>query len=105
MIRNARVDDVCKVLRRGERVWCKIVYLDYNDNEIGLSMKLVDQRNGTDLDPRGVNYHRYEDEMVEMDNITTGFSNFIEDVSKFGNVNNEDFIKMLMLRAAKQRIP
>ncbi|KAF7991520.1 hypothetical protein HCN44_008891 [Aphidius gifuensis] len=58
-VSSARVDDVCEILQRGERVWCKIVNID-DDGKIGLSMKLVNQGNGIDLDPNGVEWHRNE---------------------------------------------
>ena len=47
------MEDVSEVLQRGERVWCKIIAMG-EDGKIGLSMKHVNQGNGTDLDPNGV---------------------------------------------------
>ncbi|XP_078034549.1 zinc finger CCHC domain-containing protein 17 [Augochlora pura] len=56
-VSNARVDDVAQVLQKGERVWCKIISIG-DDGKIGLSMKYVNQGNGTDLDPNGVELQR-----------------------------------------------
>ncbi|XP_033322554.2 zinc finger CCHC domain-containing protein 17 isoform X1 [Megalopta genalis] len=56
-VSNARVDDVAQVLQKGERVWCKIISMG-DDGKIGLSMKYVNQGNGTDLDPNGVELQR-----------------------------------------------
>ena len=41
------------MLERGERVWCKIISIA-DDGKIALSMKHVNQGNGKDLDPNGV---------------------------------------------------
>ncbi|PBC31312.1 Nucleolar protein of [Apis cerana cerana] len=46
------VDNVTEVLQKGERVWCKVISIG-DDGKIGLSMKYVNQGNGTDLDPNG----------------------------------------------------
>ncbi|XP_008555373.1 zinc finger CCHC domain-containing protein 17-like [Microplitis demolitor] len=53
------VDDVSEVLKRGESVWCKIISIG-DDGKIGLSMKFVNQGNGTDMDPNGVEQQRDE---------------------------------------------
>lgn len=53
------VDDVTEVLQKGERVWCKIVNVT-DDGKIGLSMKVVDQGSGKDLDPNGVQVNQDE---------------------------------------------
>ncbi|KAK0088328.1 hypothetical protein PV325_012326 [Microctonus aethiopoides] len=58
-VSGSRIDDVAEVLQRGERVWCKIISVS-DDGKIGLSMKVVNQGNGTDLDPNGVEMHREE---------------------------------------------
>lgn len=50
---SAHVDDTTEVLQRGERVWCKVISIG-DDGKIALSMKLVNQGNGKDLDPNGV---------------------------------------------------
>lgn len=52
-ISKVNVPDVSEVLAKGDRVWCKIVNTT-DDGKIGLSMKVVDQGNGKDLDPAGV---------------------------------------------------
>ena len=44
-------------MQKGERVWCKIISIG-DDGKIGLSMKYVNQGNGTDLDPNGVQLQR-----------------------------------------------
>lgn len=49
----AHVDNVAEILQKGERVWCKVISVA-EDGKIGLSMKHVNQGNGTDLDPTGV---------------------------------------------------
>ncbi|XP_076234946.1 zinc finger CCHC domain-containing protein 17 [Calliopsis andreniformis] len=56
-VSTAHVDDVAEILQRGERVWCKIISIG-DDSKIGLSMKYVNQGNGTDLDPNGVELQR-----------------------------------------------
>ncbi|XP_076290197.1 zinc finger CCHC domain-containing protein 17 [Lasioglossum baleicum] len=56
-VSTARVDDVAQVLQKGERVWCKVISMA-DDGKIGLSMKYVNQGNGTDLDPNGVELQR-----------------------------------------------
>ncbi|XP_012255120.2 zinc finger CCHC domain-containing protein 17-like [Athalia rosae] len=53
------VDDVGDVLQRGERVWCKVISIS-DEGKISLSMKLVNQGNGTDLDPNGVQLQKDE---------------------------------------------
>lgn len=52
-VSTSRVDDVAEILQRGERVWCKVISMG-EDGKIGLSMKYVNQGNGMDLDPNGV---------------------------------------------------
>lgn len=44
-------------MQKGERVWCKVISIG-DDGKIGLSMKYVNQGNGTDLDPNGVQLQR-----------------------------------------------
>ncbi|XP_031833834.1 zinc finger CCHC domain-containing protein 17 [Nomia melanderi] len=56
-VSSTRVDNVTEVLQRGERVWCKIISVG-DDGKIGLSMKYVNQGNGTDLDPNGIELQR-----------------------------------------------
>lgn len=56
-VSSAHVDDVAEVLQRGERVWCKVITMA-DDGKIGLSMKYVNQGNGKDLDPNGVDLQR-----------------------------------------------
>jgi len=46
------VDDAADILSVGNRIWVKVIGTD--DGKISLSMKLVDQGNGRDLDPNGV---------------------------------------------------
>lgn len=54
---SAHVDNVAEVLQKGERVWCKVISVA-EDGKIGLSMKHVNQGNGKDLDPNGVELQR-----------------------------------------------
>ncbi|XP_017879862.1 nucleolar protein of 40 kDa-like [Ceratina calcarata] len=56
-VSSAHVDDVAEVLQKGERVWCKVISIG-DDGKIGLSMKYVNQGNGMDLDPNGVQWQR-----------------------------------------------
>ncbi|KAL6255937.1 hypothetical protein P5V15_013175 [Pogonomyrmex californicus] len=56
-VSTVHVDNVAEVLQKGERVWCKIISIT-EDGKIGLSMKYVNQGNGTDLDPNGVELQR-----------------------------------------------
>ncbi|XP_025197483.1 nucleolar protein of 40 kDa-like [Melanaphis sacchari] len=46
------VDDATDVLSKGDKIWAKVIGTD--DGKISLSMKLVDQGSGRDLDPNGV---------------------------------------------------
>lgn len=55
-VSTAHVDNVAEVLQKGERVWCKVISME--DGKVGLSMKHVNQGNGTDLDPNGVELER-----------------------------------------------
>ncbi|CAH0386983.1 unnamed protein product [Bemisia tabaci] len=55
-VSSTRVDDVTEVLQRGERIWCKVISIN-DDGKIALSMKVVDQGSGRDLDPNGVQMH------------------------------------------------
>ncbi|XP_047350426.1 nucleolar protein of 40 kDa-like [Vespa velutina] len=56
-VSSGHVDDVTEILQKGERVWCKVISVN-DDGKIGLSMKHVNQGNGTDLDPNGVELQR-----------------------------------------------
>lgn len=56
-VSTAHVDDVAEILQKGERVWCKVISIA-EDGKIGLSMKHVNQGNGTDLDPNGIELQR-----------------------------------------------
>ncbi|XP_011159394.1 nucleolar protein of 40 kDa [Solenopsis invicta] len=56
-VSTAHVDNVAEVLQKGERVWCKVISVG-EDGKVGLSMKYVNQGNGTDLDPNGVELQR-----------------------------------------------
>ncbi|XP_023288136.1 nucleolar protein of 40 kDa [Orussus abietinus] len=58
-VSTTHVDDVADVLQRGDRVWCKVISMG-DDGKIGLSMKHVNQGNGMDLDPNGVQLQRDE---------------------------------------------
>ncbi|XP_052128940.1 zinc finger CCHC domain-containing protein 17-like isoform X2 [Frankliniella occidentalis] len=52
-ISKVHVPEVSDVLAKGDRVWCKIISTT-DDGKIALSMKVVDQGSGKDLDPNGV---------------------------------------------------
>lgn len=56
-VSSAHVGEVAEVLQKGERVWCKVISMT-DDGKIGLSMKYVNQGNGEDLDPNGVELQR-----------------------------------------------
>ncbi|XP_049766709.1 zinc finger CCHC domain-containing protein 17-like isoform X1 [Schistocerca cancellata] len=58
-ISKSAVDDANDVLQRGERVWCKVIGVT-DEKKISLSMKVVDQGTGKDLDPNGVQIHQDE---------------------------------------------
>uniref|UniRef100_A0A1B6MHV7 S1 motif domain-containing protein n=1 Tax=Graphocephala atropunctata TaxID=36148 RepID=A0A1B6MHV7_9HEMI len=64
-ISSSNVDDATEVLQRGERVWCKVISIS-EDGKIGLSMKVVNQGNGRDLDPNGVQIHQDEQKRKTM---------------------------------------
>ncbi|XP_006811784.1 zinc finger CCHC domain-containing protein 17-like [Saccoglossus kowalevskii] len=56
-ISNSRVEDVSDVLALGDKVYCKVISLgDEGDDKvkISLSMKNINQDDGTDLDPNQV---------------------------------------------------
>ncbi|XP_046393557.1 nucleolar protein of 40 kDa-like [Ischnura elegans] len=57
-VSSAPVDDVSDVLNRGDRVYCKVISV--TDGKIALSMKLVNQGSGKDLDPNGVQLQKDE---------------------------------------------
>ncbi|XP_054262764.1 zinc finger CCHC domain-containing protein 17-like [Macrosteles quadrilineatus] len=59
------VDDATEVLQKGERVWCKVIKI-LEDGKIALSMKVVDQGSGRDLDPNGVQFHQDEQRRKSM---------------------------------------
>lgn len=54
-----------EVLQRGERVWCKVISIG-EDGKVALSMKLVNQGNGRDLDPNGVQLQLDEQKRKQM---------------------------------------
>ncbi|RZF39136.1 hypothetical protein LSTR_LSTR005764 [Laodelphax striatellus] len=56
-ISSAAVDDASEVLQRGDRVWCKVIEIT-DDGKVSLSMKVVQQGSGKDLDPTGVQIHQ-----------------------------------------------
>ncbi|XP_011142698.1 nucleolar protein of 40 kDa-like [Harpegnathos saltator] len=56
-VSSTHIDNVAEVLQKGERVWCKVISVA-EDGKIGLSMKHVNQGNGKDLDPNGVELQR-----------------------------------------------
>ncbi|XP_014293089.1 zinc finger CCHC domain-containing protein 17 [Halyomorpha halys] len=66
-ISNSNVDDAADVLQKGDRVWCKVIKLT-DDGKISLSMKVVDQGGGKDLDPNGVQIHQDEQKRRERPN-------------------------------------
>lgn len=55
-----KVEAMKGVVSEGEQVWVKVVEVREDDNtgrtRIGCSVKLANQRDGTDLDPHGINY-------------------------------------------------
>nr|CAD7200229.1 unnamed protein product [Timema douglasi] len=58
-VSSVNVSDVSEVLQPGERVWCKVINIT-DDNKLALSMKVVDQGSGMDLDPNGVQIEQDE---------------------------------------------
>ncbi|XP_025424997.1 nucleolar protein of 40 kDa-like [Sipha flava] len=61
------VDDATEVLSKGDKIWAKVIGTD--DGKISLSMKLVDQGNGRDLDPNGVQMFQDEQRRKSQPNI------------------------------------
>lgn len=57
---QSRVEEVSDVVRVGSTVWCKVISVDSDCNKVGLSMKVVQQSTGKDLDPNGV--QTYQDD-------------------------------------------
>ncbi|BFZ16042.1 hypothetical protein BsWGS_19080 [Bradybaena similaris] len=48
---NARVEDPSEMLVKGDRVFCKVIAMEADGEKIALSMKVVSQTSGKDLDP------------------------------------------------------
>lgn len=51
---SARIEDPGEMLAKGEKVYCKVISVETEGSKIGLSMKLVNQTTGQDLDPNNV---------------------------------------------------
>ncbi|XP_076450584.1 zinc finger CCHC domain-containing protein 17-like [Babylonia areolata] len=51
---SARIEDPAEMLAKGEKVYCKVISVETEGSKIGLSMKLVNQTTGQDLDPNNV---------------------------------------------------
>ncbi|KAL8568168.1 hypothetical protein ACOMHN_027691 [Nucella lapillus] len=51
---SARIEDPGEMLAKGEKVFCKVISVETEGSKIGLSMKLVNQTSGQDLDPNNV---------------------------------------------------
>ncbi|XP_070199554.1 zinc finger CCHC domain-containing protein 17-like isoform X2 [Littorina saxatilis] len=51
---SARIEDPAEMLAKGEKVYCKVISVEAEGSKIGLSMKLVNQTTGKDLDPNNV---------------------------------------------------
>jgi len=50
---KSSVEDPSDVVQTGDSVWCKVISIN-DEGKIGLSMKVVSQGSGQDLDPNGV---------------------------------------------------
>jgi len=53
-ISQSKVDNVSDVINVKDHVWCKVISLGEDGDKISLSMKVVNQGSGKDLDPNGV---------------------------------------------------
>jgi len=51
---SVRIDDPTEMLAKGENVWCKVISMEEDGEKISLSMKVVNQTTGKDLDPNNV---------------------------------------------------
>ncbi|XP_035826576.1 nucleolar protein of 40 kDa [Aplysia californica] len=51
---SARIDDPSEMLAKGEKVYCKVIAMEGDGEKISLSMKVVNQTTGKDLDPNNV---------------------------------------------------
>lgn len=51
---SARIEDPAEMLAKGEKVYCKVISVETEGAKVGLSMKLVNQTTGQDLDPNNV---------------------------------------------------
>ncbi|GFR88067.1 nucleolar protein of 40 kDa-like [Elysia marginata] len=51
---TARIEDPSEMLAKGEKVYCKVIGFEGEGEKISLSMKVVNQTTGTDLDPNNV---------------------------------------------------
>ncbi|XP_014205838.1 nucleolar protein of 40 kDa [Copidosoma floridanum] len=63
----SHVDDVADVLQKGDKIWCKTISIN-DEGKIALSMKYVNQGNGKDLDPNGVQMHLDDQKRKTMSN-------------------------------------
>ncbi|CAG5118938.1 unnamed protein product [Candidula unifasciata] len=57
---NARVEDPSEMLAKGERVFCKVIAMEADGEKIALSMKVVSQTSGKDLDPENIQSNQDE---------------------------------------------
>ncbi|XP_041366001.1 nucleolar protein of 40 kDa-like isoform X2 [Gigantopelta aegis] len=57
---QARVDDPSEMVAKGEKVHCKVINVEIEGQKIGLSMKVVNQTTGKDLDPNNVQHSMEE---------------------------------------------
>ncbi|GFN78750.1 nucleolar protein of 40 kda [Plakobranchus ocellatus] len=51
---SVRIEDPSEMLAKGEKVYCKVIGMEGEGEKISLSMKVVNQTTGKDLDPNNV---------------------------------------------------
>ncbi|XP_059166914.1 uncharacterized protein DDB_G0283697-like [Physella acuta] len=57
---NGRVDDPSDMVTKGDMVYCKVISMEGDGEKISLSMKVVNQSTGKDLDPNNVQSNQDE---------------------------------------------
>ncbi|CAL1548141.1 unnamed protein product [Lymnaea stagnalis] len=65
---NGRVDDPSEMLAKGEKVYCKVISMEGDGEKISLSMKVVNQSSGKDLDPNNVQSNQDEKKRRQWNN-------------------------------------
>jgi len=83
-ISNYKTDDIHGVVEKGDEIWVKVIRIieDYKDTKVSLSMKYVNQKDGTDLDPENTQL------IMENDRRRTGGVTFHHQKIELGAIVN-----------------